>query len=247
VHFILEGQLAHRLHGQTFVAKRNDAALFHLATPIRYENESRAPARFLWVLFDGHGMTRIFEELKAHRDPIVRGLARARTVAIFRELVTVVANEPPWYEAKVSALLGDLIAEMFIARPPASAILPLPIHPSSASRPVRSALEYMARYYYRPWSLKELSQKVGQSLYHLSHVFKEETGYSPMQYLNRYRIEQAKSLLVDGRLSVEEVARSVGVLNPKYFARLFRQTTGLTPRAFAAHSRPARSHRSPRR
>jgi len=242
VHFVLEGQLTHRLRNETFVAQRNDAALIHLGEPIRYGNESPTPCRFFWLLLDGRGMKQIFDELNAFRDPVLHGLNRRRTIAIFRELQTVVASEPPWYEAKASALIGDLLAELFIARPPVPPVVAVRTHFSSASRPVRTALEYIARYYYRPWSLKELSNQTGQNLYHLSHIFKQETGYSPMQYINRYRIEQAKALLSGTQMSVEQVAQSVGIANAKYFARLFLRTNGLTPRAYRAKSTPTRPH-----
>ena len=55
-------------------------------------------------------------------------------------------------------------------------------------------------------------------------------GVTPIQYLNRYRIKQAKGLLEDSGRTIEEIARLVGASNQNYFAYLFRKLTGVSPR-----------------
>jgi AraC-like DNA-binding protein len=57
-------------------------------------------------------------------------------------------------------------------------------------------------------------------------------GVSPIQYLNRYRVEQAKSLLSESDKSMEQIARQIGSSSQNYFSYLFRKTTGTTPRAY---------------
>lgn len=53
-----------------------------------------------------------------------------------------------------------------------------------------------------------------------------------MQYLTRFRIEKAKSLLAKKRYMVYEVAEMVGYSDPAYFSRMFKQVTGLSPVEF---------------
>ena len=232
LHFVFEGELSHRLHNRTHVARKNDAVLLNLATPVAYRNESSKPVRFYGLLFGGRGMNHVFDELDAASQPVFRNLNRRRLIAIFRELTLVIAEEPRWYEPMVSALVARLLAELFVVRPPTVSKVSAQLQPFSASVPVRHALNCIARRYHRSWTLKELSGAAGVSLHHLSRLFKRETGYSPKQFLNRYRVEHAKTLLAETQLSVEQVAQAVGFENPKYFARLFRQIRRLSPREY---------------
>lgn len=236
VHFILEGELSHTLRDRAHVVRKNEAILLDLQEPVSYENKTSHPVQFFWMTFDGRGMRQALDELDAHTQPVFRGLDRRRLVGIFHGLFKDIAAEPRGYEASVSALLGNLLAELFAVRALSAKSGNAPLHPLSASVPVRKVLACMTRYYYRTWSLKELSARTGQSVSHLSHAFKRETGYSPKQYLNRYRIEHAKTLLAETQASVEEIAKSVGIINTKYFARLFGQINGVSPRSYRARS-----------
>jgi len=62
-------------------------------------------------------------------------------------------------------------------------------------------------------------------------VFKEFTGSSPIQYINRRRIEKAKELLAVSELSVSNISESLG-LELSYFSRMFKELTGLSPKAY---------------
>ena len=68
---------------------------------------------------------------------------------------------------------------------------------------------------------------------HLRKVFNKATGCTPLDYLTRLRIDQARHLLKLGGFSVKEVAVRVGFSDPYYFSRLFRKTTGQSPTEWA--------------
>ena len=63
---------------------------------------------------------------------------------------------------------------------------------------------------------------------YLSFLFKQETGKNFVDYLNHYRIEQAKKLLRDTNDKNYEVAYQVGYQDEKYFYQIFKKYTGLT-------------------
>jgi AraC-like DNA-binding protein len=88
-------------------------------------------------------------------------------------------------------------------------------------------------------TLNELANLVFVSPYHLAHVFKEEVGLPPIQYLIQCRIEEAKRLLMDSNLSVREIASIIGYENANYFNLLFKKMTGKPPgkyRKITTHS-----------
>jgi AraC-like DNA-binding protein len=234
LHFLLRGELWHRTGNLTHTAAKHDAAVLDLSRPVRYGNAGTTPARFYWVWFNGKVLPKIFAQLNTRESPIFRALDGRRTMAMFRELIRLVQREPRGQEARASALLGGLLAELFAVSPAPSVTLDLRTQPFAASEPTQTALKYMARFYGSPLSLKELSREIGLSVYHFSHLFQRETGTSPMQYLKRYRIEQAKTLLSESKLPIEEIARAVGIRNNEHFSKLFRQWNGVTPREYRA-------------
>ena len=95
---------------------------------------------------------------------------------------------------------------------------------------VRSAYQITRLRYADPsFTLVSLSDEIGISPNYLSSVFKMETGIRFKKYLNSYRMEQAKELLMDSRYKIYEVANLVGIEDSRYFSQIFRTYTGLKP------------------
>jgi YesN/AraC family two-component response regulator len=103
---------------------------------------------------------------------------------------------------------------------------------SATKRLVRKAMVYLHEHYTEPLTREQIAQHVGVSESHLANCFHQELGISPMMYLNRYRIKQARALLEAGELNVTEVALSVGFSDSAYFGRLFQREVGISPGAY---------------
>jgi AraC-like DNA-binding protein len=73
---------------------------------------------------------------------------------------------------------------------------------------------------------------VGVSEGYLSRSFNQETGLSLIHYLTRYRVQQAKQLLLTTDKTITEIAMEVGFSDSNYFSRVFRQEAGVSPVTF---------------
>ncbi len=78
-------------------------------------------------------------------------------------------------------------------------------------------------------TLEELLAEIPASRRNLARRFKATTGVTPIEYLQRTRIEVAKGLLETTDHSVQEVMFQTGYNDQKSFRQLFRRTTGMTP------------------
>ena len=105
----------------------------------------------------------------------------------------------------------------------------LPAHTSAL---VKRAVAYLHENFTRSLSRWEIAESVGVSEDYISRVFSRELGLTPWDYLNRYRILQAKELLRKTSENISNIARQVGFKDQAYFSRVFRKLSGLSPQAF---------------
>ena len=77
--------------------------------------------------------------------------------------------------------------------------------------------------------LNEVAEEMNISSSRLRHLFKNETGLSPLQYLKAERIKHACVLLKTTYLSVKEIMSKVGIRDKSNFARNFKEVCGLSP------------------
>jgi AraC-like DNA-binding protein len=88
------------------------------------------------------------------------------------------------------------------------------------------------KHYAEPLSRGDMASYAGLSESHLTRCFRQEMGVTPIAYLNRYRVRQAKALLKAGDKSITEVAMAVGFSDSHYFARVFRREVGVSPSTY---------------
>lgn len=94
------------------------------------------------------------------------------------------------------------------------------------------AMAYIHAHYTEPISRSDVAAHVGLSERHLTRCFHQEVGLTPITYLNRYRVKQAKVLLDTGEKGITEIAVEVGFSSSSYFTRVFRDEVGVSPRNY---------------
>lgn len=96
---------------------------------------------------------------------------------------------------------------------------------------IDSAIQYIHQNYNRgELSLEEVAEHVHLNPYYFSKVFKQQTDATFIDYITKYRIEQAKEWMIKKKeLSLKEICYLVGYNDPNYFSRVFKKVTGQTP------------------
>ena len=95
-------------------------------------------------------------------------------------------------------------------------------------------VEYINEHLEQDIKLANLAQLLGMSQFHFSHLFKQSLGIPPYQYLLQQRIERAKQLLKQKKRSITEIAFECGFNSHSHLSKKFRQSTGMTPKAYRA-------------
>jgi AraC family transcriptional regulator len=101
--------------------------------------------------------------------------------------------------------------------------------PSLPGYKLRQITDWMSEHISEDFSLDDLAARVGLSKFHFQRLFKSAVGVSPSRYHINLRMNLARQLLRETKMSVVDVALEVGYTNPSHFAQLFRRETGLSP------------------
>lgn len=88
---------------------------------------------------------------------------------------------------------------------------------------------FIANNYYRKIQVQEICAVTGLNVDYTSRIFKQVTGMKITEYLNKYRISKAKTLMIEKDLKIEEIAYMVGFNNENYFSSIVRKFEGQTP------------------
>lgn len=94
---------------------------------------------------------------------------------------------------------------------------------------VEDAIHFMRENIQRQIKLEEIAQYTNYSVSHFSILFREKTGYSPLNYFNQLRIQAACHHLDFTDLKINQIAMMTGFDDQFYFSRLFSKTMGCSP------------------
>lgn len=164
------------------------------------------------------------------------------------------ATQPPLSSVKVDCEeIGRLAVETVLAlwrdrssvpmRRSLHRVVPVELMARGSSRrklardpSVSRALNFIHQRFHEPLRLPAIANYAGMSRAGFAKRFREAAGEPPMHYLLRYRVERAKELLQQGRLSVAEVAFQTGFQSHRYFTQVFHERVGVTPKGYQARN-----------
>lgn len=109
---------------------------------------------------------------------------------------------------------------------------------------ILTAMEIIHRNLDGDLNLDQIARRTFMSSSHFSHTFKRRIGESPKKYQIRKRMEKAKELLAETRMSAAEIAEALGYNDPYFFYRQFKRKTGMTPSGFRS-APEGKAHKSP--
>ena len=103
-------------------------------------------------------------------------------------------------------------------------------HKRQYSDRVQKLLDYIHENYTTLITEDSLAQTLHLSTRYMHRIFKTELGISPIQYLNSYRINCAKKMLIEDNLSINAIASATGFATHNYFCTVFRKyNNGMSP------------------
>ncbi len=215
-----------RVEGVTHRVGAGELAWVNCHHPHEHGALAADPWEVLWIRVEGPRLEQMCTMLSAATAPV---FAVPDPEAIYREIFGLLASEAPESAPLLHAAVARLLAVVCCARQGVAPAAHIPV-------PLRRAVERMKLFYFESHTVEELAALAGMSPSHFSRVFRTAFGTSPIDWLRRERISQAKRRLGDTEDSVQWIAQSVGYRDRFYFSKDFKKLTGLTPTAFRTRS-----------
>ena len=97
------------------------------------------------------------------------------------------------------------------------------------SRAIDRAVKYIHLHLHNPITLEDVGRAAGISACYLSRLFRQETGTSIVDYIQKERIEAARSMLSYSEYTASQIGEYLCFANQSYFIRIFKKFTGTTP------------------
>jgi AraC-like DNA-binding protein len=107
---------------------------------------------------------------------------------------------------------------------------------SPANVYVNKSLDYMRRHYSEDISIDDIAAALSISTRYFQKIFKQAIGHTPMDHLNKLRIDKAKLLLRKTDIPLADLCLMVGINSRQYFSYLFKKYTGISPSEFRQKS-----------
>lgn len=221
-----QGELVHEVDGLKHVAKRHDCMLYYPNQRHSQMVKKDGVSTYLSIMFQASGIS---PELK---NKIVH-LSNHYTQVI--EKMVELSNRPsaPFYADEMITLFKSVIIQMlksdqaFYDEPSTS------MRENYENELFQSIVDYLHHHVEAENQVNDLVNHFSLSRSTLQLLFKKYANMTPKNYINQLRLKRSKLLIKESKLTLSEIAETLGYGSLQYFSRVFTQEYGMSPSHYA--------------
>lgn len=237
LHAVSSGTGTLHAGGQTFHPGPNQLFLLKHAETVSYTADQNDPWNYCWMTYQGTLARQLSEQIGFTSGVYV--LDSAVEAKAFFDLVSRMQEYPEMNRISDLRRRGILLEYLSLAMeatetPTQRMERRMEYDPQVY---VQRAVDFI-HYNYATITVGDVTDFIGFSRSYFSTLFRRCKGVSLQAYLLDYRMQQARRLLTDTGLSVQEIAQRVGYPDPLHFSRAFRRTAGVSPTEYRANNTP---------
>jgi AraC-like DNA-binding protein len=230
IHYIVKGKGLFKIHGNNHELKAGQGFLISPGVISCYQAHFEEPWEYMWVGFHGIKASEFLKRAGLQENSPVFTCNRGELLE--ECLSSMIDSKEKKYisDIKLTGLLYQLIAILVECNTN---------HEESVLEDknmkeyyFHKALEYIYKNYSRKTTILEIANHIGIDRRYLHSLFKNNSRYSPQEFLIRYRIERACDIMKNQHLSIMNISASVGYEDPLLFSKIFKKIKGECPTTF---------------
>lgn len=235
IHCIVSGQGVYSCGAQEYTLKAGDGFVVSPNQIVSYQADKHNPWEYRWVGFHGSDAKLLMLQTGLSHEAPIFHFDREGSLPQLLKNICDASGPGPSADARMQAGLLLFLAELMdrYGQPAAPR--------ASGYEYVKKAIRFIDFNYSRDIDIEDVAASAGISRSHLYRLFMENISMPPNEYLMRYRIHKAVSLLREGQLSVGEVAYSTGFSDQLYFSRVFKKYMGAPPSRYGLEEEKERT------
>ncbi|MBQ8379005.1 MAG: AraC family transcriptional regulator [Oscillospiraceae bacterium] len=224
--YCVRGQGKLIIDGQEFVIEAGQG--FYL--PKDYPHEYYATQDIWethWVTFDGREVPELMKTIDFPNWRVYDISNVSAIDAILKKMLYLLKTNYYYSGHQCSAMMYQFLLEL-------NRYVNLQSSPNESYKlkQLQPVIDYIDNHYMEEIELKQLSDVIGLSPQYLCRLFKDCLNLRPFEYLARKRIQEAKTLLLEEKFTINEIARTVGYNDCSYFCAVFKRHEMLSPAEF---------------
>ena len=221
-----QGELIHEVDGQKIHAKKHDCLIYFPNQVHSQKVVNDGVTTYLSIMFSAAGIAPSLRNKLVH-------LGNNYTYLL--EKMVELSNHPqsPYYADEMINLFKSIIIQMLKGDHSVHEIPSTSMRENYESELFQSIIEYLHHHVESENQVNDLVTRFSLSRSTLQLLFKKYANMTPKNYINRLRLKRSKLLIKESKLSLSEIAETLGYGSLQYFSRVFNQEFGVSPSSYA--------------
>lgn len=222
--YIIKGSFTFMQDGRPVTAREGDTVILNCFEPHEYFTNDSFES--IWIHVSGQNCIAFYEEILKNEGNIIKCSDPQRVKMLLFRIFHNISSENKPSEINLSLDIYKLFAE-----------LANPLHISSKNKAsyeesVHEAKKYILDHLNEPLSVKNIASIIHMSQSHFSRIFKQQTGFSPYDFVLITRLNRSKDYLQKTEMTIAQIAYEIGFNSESNFIYFFTANTGISPSKF---------------
>lgn len=215
--YVRNGTFRFEYRGMSYNAEKGDVVLLDCSEPHYYR--ACDGLEFVYMHFDGSNSHAICQHILNQNGPLFRNENNALTGNLLYNMVNFYQNDGIETMFQSSMRIYHIFEYLLTTNR----------QQYEKGNFVEDAIRYIRSNIADDISLESLASKANLSTFHFAHCFKEQTGFSPMDFVITTRLNQSKVLLANTSKSIAEIAYEIGYSSASSFINMFTKRECISP------------------
>lgn len=221
---ILDGTFTYIKDGRHIMAQKGDTVILDCYKPHEYYTAENMES--IWVHIAGANSRDLFEEIEKNEGNLIKCKDSQHVKKLLFRIFDAISSTTPPTELNLSLDIYKIFTEL--------------LNPQTVGNKgeinyedrIQSVKEYIAENLSETLTVCKLAEITNMSASHFSRVFKQQTGFSPYDYILNSRLNRAKYLLQVTDMTVASIAYEIGFNSESNFIYFFTENEGISPGKF---------------